>query len=375
MVNPAPGTGETRRVYLKTWEVFINGIDPTPSPSDDHCVDPPLLDPGDPNGGRHPFNSDKHCDPPPRKGERKDQAYTHVDVGSGGSAEVTLPTKIFREDPVNITGREYWVEVQQDVAYSVDGSATATVSSGQGYTVSSTAGTATVAVADDDVPEISIASNGDITEGDNATFILTANPAPHAPLSVSVSVSQSSDFGVATGSQTVTIPTTGSNTLAVATTNDAVDEADGSVTATVSDGQGYTVSATASTATVAVADNDDPPPPDATPSLSVSDGSAREDAGVMEFTVSLSAASAKKVLLDAATTSFLHRTATSGDDFEWTIFRLTFAPGETSKVVQVVIIDDDLSEGDESFGLYLAYSHTGTPFAREHGEGVIVDDD
>ncbi len=267
------------------------------------------------------------------------------------------------------------VATVNDGVDEADGSVTATVSAGQGYTVSTTAGAATVAVADDDVPEISIAAGSGVTEGGDATFTLTATPAPHAPLAVSVSVSQSGDYGATPGSQTVSIPTTGSYTLTVATVNDGADEADGSVTATVDTGQGYTVSATAGTATVAVADDDDPPPPDATPSLSVSDGSAREDAGVMEFTVSLSAASAKKVQVYAATTSFRYKTATQGDDFEWANVLLTFAPGETSKVVQVVILDDDLSEGDESFGMFLAYSPSDTPFTREHGEGVIIDDD
>ena len=285
---------------------------------------------------------------------------------STGSQTVSIPTS---------GSYTLAVATVNDGVDEADGSVTATVSAGQGYTVSSTAGAATVAVADDDVPEISITGGSGVTEGGDATFTLTANPAPHAPLAVSVAVSQSGDYGVTTGSQTVSIPTTGSYTLTVATVNDAADEADGSVTATVSAGQGYTVSATAGSATVAVADDDDPPPPDATPSLSVSDGSAREDAGVMEFTVSLSAPSDKKVQVHAATTSFLHKTATSGDDFEWTQVLLTFAPGETSKTVQVVILDDGISEGDESFGMFLAYSPSDTPLTREHGEGVIIDDD
>ena len=285
---------------------------------------------------------------------------------STGSQTVSIPTS---------GSYTLAVATVNDGVDEADGSVTATVSAGQGYTVSTTAGAATVAVADDDVPEISIAGGSGVTEGGDATFTLTATPAPHTALTVSVSVSQSGDFGVTPGSQTVSIPTTGSYTLTVATVNDGADEADGSVTATVSAGQGYTVSATAGSATVAVADDDDPPPPDATPSLSVSDGSAREDAGVMEFTVSLSAASDKKVQVHAATTSFLHKTATSGDDFEWTQVLLTFAPGETSKTVQVVILDDGISEGDESFGMFLAYSPSDTPLTREHGEGVIIDDD
>ena len=108
-------------------------------------------------------------------------------------------------------------------------------------------------------PEISIASNGDVTEGSAASFTITANPAPAADLSVNVSVSQSGDHGVTTGAKTITIPTTGSYTLTVATTDDSTDEADGSVTATVSSGTGYTVSTSASAATAAVSDNDDPP--------------------------------------------------------------------------------------------------------------------
>ena len=283
-----------------------------------------------------------------------------------GSQTVTIPTG---------GSATLAVATVNDGVDEADGSVTATVNAGQDYTVSGTARSATVAVADDDVPEISITAGSGITEGGDASFTLTANPAPHAPLSVSVSVSQSGDFGATTGSQTVSIPTSGSYTLTVATVNDGADEADGSVTATVDGGTDYTVSSTAGAATVAVADDDDPPPPDATPSLSVSDGSAREDAGVMEFTVTLSAPSDKKVQVMAATTYFRYKTATVGDDFEGARFPLTFAPGETSKTVQVVILDDDLSEGDESFGLYLAYTPTNTPIAREHGEGVIIDDD
>ena len=108
-------------------------------------------------------------------------------------------------------------------------------------------------------PEISITSNGDVTEGTAASFTISASPAPAADLSVSLSVSQSGDYGVTTGAQTITIPTTGSYTLTVATSDDSTDEADGSITATVNIGTGYTVSTSGGAATVAVSDNDDPP--------------------------------------------------------------------------------------------------------------------
>ncbi len=108
-------------------------------------------------------------------------------------------------------------------------------------------------------PEISITSNGDVTEGTAASFTISANPTPAADLSVNVSVSQSGDHGVTTGAKTITIPTTGSYTLTVATTDDSADEADGSITATVNTGTGYTVSTSASAATAAVFDDDDTP--------------------------------------------------------------------------------------------------------------------
>ena len=108
-------------------------------------------------------------------------------------------------------------------------------------------------------PEISIASDGDVTEGTAASFTISANPTPAADLSVNVSVSQSGDYGVTTGAQTITIPTTGSYTLTVATSDDSTDEADGSITATVNTGTGYTVSTSASAATAAVFDDDDTP--------------------------------------------------------------------------------------------------------------------
>ena len=106
--------------------------------------------------------------------------------------------------------------------------------------------------ADVTFPEISIVAGGDITEGGVASFTLTANPAPPAGVDVTVAVTQSGDFGVTTGSRTVPIGPGGTATLSIATT----DEADGSVTVTLSPGAGYAVSATQGAATVAVADND-----------------------------------------------------------------------------------------------------------------------
>ncbi len=294
-----------------------------------------------------------------------------------GSQTVTIPTS----GSYTLT-----VATSDDSLDEADGSVTVTVTvnSDTGYTVSATSGSATVAVSDDDdpspppTPEVSIAAGSGVTEGGTASFALTASPAPASPLSVTVNVSQSGDFGVATGSQTVTIPTGGSYTLTVATVNDSVDESDGSVTVTVNSGTGYTVSSSNGAATVAIADDDDPSPPprpvNATPSLSISDGSATEG-GAITFTVTLSPSSSRYVWV----TYYAHPaygTAASAtyEDFEMTYGMLTFKPGETSKTITVTLVDDSRQEGTETFVVSL-YSEAQARVADRVGTGTIIDND
>ncbi|WP_419914702.1 putative Ig domain-containing protein [Candidatus Poriferisodalis sp.] len=141
-----------------------------------------------------------------------------------------------------------------------DGTVTVTVASGTGYTVPETRKSASVAVSDDDnpsaaQPSVSVSGGSGVTEGATATFTVTASPAPSAAKEVNVSVSSVGGYAAA-GTRTVTIPTSGSATLSVATIADSVDEADGSVTVTVTAGTGYTVGSS-NTATVAVRDDDE----------------------------------------------------------------------------------------------------------------------
>jgi len=96
-----------------------------------------------------------------------------------------------------------------------------------------------------------------VAEGGDAVFTLTTSPAPSSNLDVSVTIATVGDYGVTAGSRTVTIPTSGSVTFTVATTDDAVDEPDGTVTVTLVAGSGYSGSGSV---TVAVSDNDDPSP-------------------------------------------------------------------------------------------------------------------
>ena len=184
------------------------------------------------------------------------QSGDYLDAPGAGARTVTLAAG---SATANLS-----VATVNDGTDEPDGSVSVSLNAGAGYTVSSSNGTATVAVRDDDepMPEVSVSSGGEVTEGGSASFTVTASPAPASPLDVDVAVAQSGDFAASgqTGARTVTVPSSGSATLAVATVDDGTDEADGSVSVSIDAGSGYRVSSAYGAASVAVRDDDDPPP-------------------------------------------------------------------------------------------------------------------
>ena len=269
----------------------------------------------------------------------------------------------------------YTVSTTNDNTDEPDGSVTATLSTGTGYTVSGSNNAATVAVSDNDdpppaTPTISIAAGSSITEGNDASFTVTASPTHTSALTVNVTITQSGSFGATTGPRTITIPTSGSFTLTVSTTNDSTDEPDGSVTATLSSEKGYTVSESAGSATIAVSDDDDPQPVNL-PKVSISDAQEYEDYLLMEFNLELSHASSVPVTV---TFAMEEGTATYGGDFLGIDTTQTIAPGQTRKTLYVPLRTDGWPEGDETFAIKLT-STTGATIADDTGNGIIINDD
>ncbi len=285
-----------------------------------------------------------------------------------GHRTVTIPTT----GSVTLT-----VGTTDDTTDETDGSVTATVNAGSGYTVSSSQGAATVGVADNDdapTPVVSVTAGSGVTEGGDATFTVTASPAPASNLDVSVTVSQSGDYGATTGKRTVTVPTTGSVTLTVGTTDDTTDETDGSVTATVNAGSGYTVSSSQGAATVAVADNDDAAP-EVEITVTVEAASAVEG-DVLEFRVRLSEASTEEIRIRWNTAPAYHLLDDRAHmtDYQYAEGELVFAPGVTELTAEVWLEYDDDEEPDEYFAVeaYLP----GTLYPPDAvGTMTIMDDD
>ena len=118
----------------------------------------------------------------------------------------------------------------------------------------------TVTVTDDDAPstpELTITGGSAVTEGGDASFVISSNPAPGSSITVAYTVSQSGAFVASgqLGDKTRSV-SAASTTVAISTEDDNLDEANGSVTVTLNNGNGYTVGS-ANAATVTVNDNDD----------------------------------------------------------------------------------------------------------------------
>ena len=111
------------------------------------------------------------------------------------------------------------------------------------------------------------------------------------------------------------------------------------------------------------------------PEVSVADARAREgtDANAA-FTVSLSRAfttAGHRVTVDYATAD---GTAKAGEDYTASSGTLTFAAGETSKTVNVPVLDDSHDEGEETFGFRLSNA-TGARIGDGEATGTIVNAD
>ncbi len=117
------------------------------------------------------------------------------------------------------------------------------------------------------------------------------------------------------------------------------------------------------------------PIPPGTPSISIADAPAvtEGNAGTRAaiFTVTLSSASTQPVTVAYATAN---GTATAGSDYQSASGTLTFAPGETSKTITVLVNGDRLPEPNETFVVNLSGA-TNATIADGQGVGTILDDE
>ena len=176
----------------------------------------------------------------------------------------------------------------------------------------------------------------------------------------------SSDYTAKTGTLTFAANTT-SQTFTVSVTGDTLDEADETLTVTLSSPSSGTEIATL-TGTGTILDDD--------PKFSINSPTVTEsDSGSvnLDFEVTLSASSTSQLTVAYAQTG---GTATSGTDYTAVAAgTLTFPSGTTSRTIRVSVTGDTLNEANETVIVTLSNATGGAGISTATGTGTITDND
>ena len=113
---------------------------------------------------------------------------------------------------------------------------------------------------------------------------------------------------------------------------------------------------------------------DAAPQILIDDAAAAHEAAgaSVSFAVRLSRAAADAVTVDYATED---ATAAAADDYTHTSGALTFAAGDTAETVVVALVDDDIAEDTETFGLRLSNPSSNSVLGNDSAVATVLDDD
>ena len=243
-----------------------------------------------------------------------------------------------------------------------------------GYPGVSGAPDVTVAVSDDDTVRslISVVSaDAAVEEGGNATFRISAAPAPEADLVVNLAIAQQGQFADAADLATVTTTIVAGAefaNLTIATSNDSLDEPAGLLTVTLAEHEDYDLAAApGNSASIAVEDNDA-----TSVTLAAPSGNIPEAGGARELTLTLGRALVDGEVLPVEIT--FGGTATFGSDYQVSAPdsvpagvaysaldstpTVTFTGGENASATASLIlsaVQDSADEGDgESVSIALA---------------------
>ena len=225
---------------------------------------------------------------------------------------------------------------------------------------------ATGVIIDDDLSAVSIGPGpSPVEEGNDVRFDLVRRGDLTDPLSVTLSVTESGAFLSGTPPATVVFqPGEATAVLQMGTEDDDRDEEDGTVEAVLAESEEYAIEGSGS-AVVAVTDNDD------APTIKIEGARALEYLGEIFFPVKLGAASDRTVTVEWATSD---GTATRDQDYRAESGVVVFSPGQTEERIRVVVLDDMLVEGEETFKVTLAGAVNGT-LDEDQATGLITDED
>jgi hypothetical protein len=271
--------------------------------------------------------------------------YTTADGTATAGTDYTAVSNWSFAIPAGQTSKTVTVNVTGDTAVEADETFTVSLAFPTNATIGT--GVATGVILNDDYPTVSV---GNVTafEGNSGAtaFAFPVTLSAPAPFPVTVNYSTAngtatagSDYTAATGSVTFS-PGQTSKTVTVNVTGETAIENDETFTLTLSNPTNAILGTATGTGTI---QNDD------FPTLGITGGSVVEgNSGTtpLTFTITLSEP-APMALQVTYTTS--NGTATAGTDYTSTGGVLTFAPGQTSKTVPVLVNGDTTIEANETF--------------------------
>ncbi len=291
-----------------------------------------------------------------------------VAAGEEGSRSVTIPAS---ESSVT-----FEVPTVGDSDIESDSVVTVSVTSGVGYGVVSP-GSASVTVADDDLPLVAVAAAASpITEGDSAFFAVSRTGTTTSALPVDLNVSEVGGDRVAStdeGSRSVTIPA-GDSSVAytVATLNDSVVEVDSTITVSVTSGADYGVIPPGS-AGVVVNDDDTAPAASvflrALSSLPVTEGASL----VFRLSRRFGDPVAAPLTVNLRVTE-LGDVVAAGDAGARSVM---IAAGDRRATFSVATVDDSVAEGDSVVTVEVTggTGYSFSPFSASESVAVYDNDD
>jgi hypothetical protein len=233
---------------------------------------------------------------------------------------------------------------------------------------------AELSIQDNDYPTISI-SDVSQAEGDSGTSAFTFTVTSSDAITNNVSLNYTTADGTAkagtdyqTKSGIVTIPAgQKTGTLTIMVQGNKTPEPDKTFFVNLADPGDVIIAKGQATGTIL---NDDGVPP-ASLEFSQANYSVNEGLGALTLTVTRTGDASSAASVDYVT---VDGTATQKADFEYTAGTLTFAPGETSKTISVLLNEDAIVEGNENFSVSLSSPTNAVLGAQKTAIVSIVDD-
>ncbi len=226
----------------------------------------------------------------------------------------------------------------------------------------------------DDEPQLQLSSDSYTVQEDAGTATITVVRTGRTDWPVTVDYATGDDTATAgsdyipTGGTLTFAPGVTSRTFEVPIIDDLLDEPDERVRLTLSSPSANTRLGSPAEAILTIRDNDPPP----TVSFGATSYSVNERDGQIIIPVTLNTPSSRIVYVQYATSN---GTATAGSDYVQNSGTLTFIPGQTTRTITIKIINDTITETDETFHIDLMHFNNATPGTIITTQVTIIDND